>query len=160
MSDFDRNREQARQRGDQPPAGGGDRLHHVKKIISTDDPQLLVRQAEEIGRQVAGAKLTTSQIRNVYGPVRQIELTWPETIQTEEEQRNASAAYRQAILLKPKMGYLAAREKKLADLEQIFNAAIDEISQAADQGERRVRFRRFVEFFEAILAYHKKYGGK
>jgi CRISPR type III-A-associated protein Csm2 len=52
--------------------------------------------------------------------------------------------------------YLAAREPKLAVLEKYFGAAIDEIGNATDEHERRIRFKRFVEFFEAILAYHRK----
>lgn len=137
-------------------------LQQVKKIINTDNPQLLVEQAELIGRQAAQAKLTTNQIRNVYGPVRQIELTWPEITEASPEidRQRASASYRQVALLRPKLAYLAAREQKLGDLEQIFGTAIDEIGLAANEKERRIRFKRFVEFFEAILAYHKKYGGK
>ena len=137
-------------------------LQQVKRIVNSDDPQLLVEQARVIGKQAADAKLTTNQIRNVYGPVRQIELTWPEVGDARDEQtsRRASTAYRQVILLKPKMGYLAARDPKLADLELILGAAIDEIALATDDKERRVRFKRFVEFFEAILAYHKKFGGR
>ncbi len=137
-------------------------LQQVKKIVNSDDPQLLVEQARAIGKQAAEAKLTTNQIRNVYGPVRQIELTWPEVGDTsgEKEQQRASAAYRQVVLLKPKMGYLAARDPKLADLELILGAGIDEIALATSEKERHVRFKRFVEFFEAILAYHKKFGGR
>jgi CRISPR-associated protein Csm2 len=137
-------------------------LQQVKKIVNSDDPQLLVEQARAIGKQAAEAKLTTNQIRNVYGPVRQIELTWPEVGDAgdEKQQQRASAAYRQVVLLKPKMGYLAARDPKLADLELILGAGIDEIALAASEKERRVRFKRFVEFFEAILAYHKKFGGR
>jgi CRISPR-associated protein Csm2 len=140
------------------PAAGATSLDSVKKIITTDDPKLLVEQAQQIGRQVAEAKLTTSQIRNVYGPVRQIEMTWPELTEhsTEEDRRLAGKAYREVILLKPKLVYLAAREPKLAALEQYFGAAIDEIGNAKDEHERRIRFKRFVEFFEAILAYHRK----
>ncbi len=135
-------------------------LEAIKKIISTDDSKLLVEQAESIGKQAASNRLTTNQIRNVYGPVRQI--NWPEPTEriTEEDRRLASKAYREVVLLKPKLAYLAAREQRLADLELVFGAAIDAIGATNDEKERHARFRRFVEFFEAILAYHKKYGGK
>ncbi len=134
----------------------------VQKIISSDDPGTLVEQARIIGKQAADARLTTNQIRNVYGPVRQIELTWPEITakSSADDRQRASAAYRQVVLLKPKLGYLAAREPKLVPLEEIFVKAIDEIRGATTEHERRARFKRFVEFFEAILAYHKKFGGR
>ncbi len=131
----------------------------VQTIINSDDPGLLIRQADQIGKQAAETQLTTNQIRNVYGPVRQIELAWPEITDksSPDDRQRASAAYRQVVLLKPKLGYLAARDKKLKQLETVFDTAIDEIGKAANEHERRVRFKRFVEFFEAILAYHKKY---
>jgi len=137
-------------------------LEDVKKIVATDNAELLVKQAELIGQQAAEARLTTNQIRNVYGPVRQIELTWPVLNErsTAQDRELAGKSYRDVVLLKPKLGYLAARDPKLATLEKLFGAAIDEISAVTDERERRARFKRFVEFFEAILAYHKKYGGK
>jgi len=144
------------------PATGTMSLDDVKKIIAVDNAKLLVEQAEAIGKQAAEARLTTNQIRNVYGPVRQIELTWPvlDERSSEQDRQLASKAYREVILLKPKLGYLAARDPKLATLERLFSAAIDEIGNSTEDRERRIRFKRFVEFFEAILAYHKKYGGK
>jgi len=143
------------------PVGGNTLPADVKNIISTDNAELLVKHAELIGQQIAEAKLTTNQIRNVYGPVRQIELTWPDLTDhnSDPDRRRADKAFRQVLLLKPKLGYLAAKDNKLASLEKFFSVAIDEIAAAPIQ-ERRVRFSRFVEFFEAILAYHKKYGGK
>jgi CRISPR-associated protein Csm2 len=126
----------------------------VRKIIETDNAGLLVQKANIIGEQIARAKLTTSQIRNVYGPVRQIESTWP-TGGSEEDRRQAGKAFREVVLLKPKLSYLAAREPKLAVLETHLSAAIDAIGEATDEQERHIRFQRFVDFFEAILAYHK-----
>jgi CRISPR-associated protein Csm2 len=119
-------------------------------IIVDGDPQPLVEWAEIVGQELANIRLTTSQIRNVFGSVRQIEMNWDQ---------NPQEAYRQAILLKPKMAYFAKREKGMDHLERALSPALDLVAQVKSAEERKVRFVRFVQFFEAVLAYHKKHGG-
>lgn len=132
----------------------------VSPIIAQDNPETLV----EMARQVVGAEaeVSTSQIRNVFGPVRRIALEWPETPRSEEDRKRAERAYRQVVLLRPKLRYMAAREPNLKTLADLLDACIAEIQKGQDLAERRVRFGRFVDFFEAILAYHteKTRGGK
>jgi len=122
----------------------------VIKIITQDDPQLLVSEADQAGEQLAGEKLTKNQIRNIFGTVRQIQLNWPLSMSVTDEK----ARVRELLLLKPKLAYQAARERKVKPLADVLDVAIDQV-----QGQR-VRFQRLVELFEAILAYHTKYGGK
>ncbi len=109
-----------------------------------------------------GSKVSTSQIRNVFGPVRRIALEWPETVQSDDERKRAERAYRQVVLLRPKLRYLAARDQKLTDLADLLDKCIAEIQKGGNLAERRLRFGRFVDFFEAILAYHteKARGGR
>lgn len=123
----------------------------VKRLILNDQPEELVRWADQIGQRIA-RQVTTSQIRNIFGTVRQIEMNW-----NNEPERS----YRQAVLLKPKLGYAAARERGqgLKDLEAVLSPALDAIMEAKTKEQKHDCFKRFVEFFEAILAYHKKYGG-
>jgi CRISPR-associated protein Csm2 len=135
--------------------GGQDRVslspEDRKAIIVDGDAELLTEKAESIGRSLA-RNLTTSQIRNVFGTVRQIEMNWGS--QATEHQRQQAA--RQLILLKPKLAYQAARERGrgVKDLADVLTPAIDLV------GEDRDRFQNFVDFFEAILAYHTAAGGK
>ena len=123
----------------------------LQAIIQQNRPDLLVKWAEEIGRGLA-RQLTTSQIRNVFGTVRQIEMSW--TPRATEKQRKSAA--RQLILLKPKLVYQARRErgKGVQELASVLIPAIDLV------GEDRQRFQNFVDFFEAILAYHTAAGGQ
>jgi CRISPR-associated protein Csm2 len=53
------------------------------------------------------------------------------------------------------MAYRAKRErgKGVEQLVAVLDPAVDLVGNDDDN------FRRFVEFFEAILAYHKAYGG-
>ena len=129
---------------------GGARLNitddQIRTIIAQDEPKLLVDQAKEIGRALSKS-LTKSQIRNIFGTVRQIQMNW-----TGEAQKAAS--YRQLLMLKPKIQYQAARTKEVKPLADVLDKAIDQV------GDDQVRFGRFVDFFEAILAYHTAFGGK
>lgn len=125
----------------------------VRALTREDRPEDTVRLADLVGQRIA-RQVTTSQIRNVYGTVREIQTSW------RAEAENA-AAYRNAVLLKPKITYAAARERGqgMKDLEAVLTPALDEMMQGADMQQKHERFIRFADFFEAILAYHKKYGG-
>lgn len=124
----------------------------VVTIITRDEPRLLVREAEKAGQSLATGRdrLTKSQIRNIFGTVRQIQLNWQSAMEPDEKR----AVVRQLLLLKPKLAYQAAREKAVKPLADVLDAAIDQV-----EGKQE-RFQRLVELFEAILAYHTKYGGK
>jgi len=63
------------------------------------------------------------------------------------------------VLLKPKLAYAAARaardnERGAQELKDVLTWAIDEV------GADETKFARFVDFFEAILAYHQAAGGR
>lgn len=119
----------------------------VLKTIITDPAgaEALVKEAERIGKALV-RPLSTSQIRSIFGEVRMIEGEW---------QTDPQRAYRRLILLKPKMAYRARKEagEGVRHLVSVLSPAVDLVQ--GDAGH----FRRFVEFFEAILAYHKAYGG-
>lgn len=126
----------------------------LKIITSGEGNQnvgLLVDQAKAIGTNLA-RQLTTSQIRNIFGEVRRIEMGWS---------KDPQGSFRQTVLLRPKLAYLAKKErgKGVEDLQQVLDPCIALIQDAPDEAERKVRFERFVDFFEAILAYHKAGGG-
>jgi len=125
----------------------------LRKIIVDGDAEELVRQADALGGQLV-KPLTTSQIRNIFGTVRRIEMNWPENASEEQ----ARKAHRDLLLLKPKLAYQAKREgerkgRGVGMLRRVLDPAIGLVEGKRD------RFQNFVDFFEAILAYHKAYGG-
>ncbi len=126
----------------------------LQAIIVEGDAEKTVREAESLGKSLA-RQLTTSQIRNIFGTVRRIEMNWPISPKTETERKRARKAQRDLLLLKPKMAYQAKRErgKGVRILTDVLSQAIDLV-----EGDRD-RFQNFVDFFEAILAYHKAHGG-
>ncbi len=137
----------------------------TKKIIVDGDVELLVKWAEEIGKQLASrdVNLSTNQIRNVFGAVRQIQLRWDKP-----DSPTAEQAYRDAMLLRPKMAYFAVREQKGkggsrgTDGMEILQSNLEPALVLVGENSQphHDRFQRFVEYFEAIVAYHKKYGGR
>ncbi len=110
------------------------------RTIIKEGGKTLVDTAEILGEQLVNDRLTTSKIRNIYGAVKLMEING----------FNAN----EFILLKPKLAYAAARAPEANRLKRVLTMAIDEV------GNEKQYFDRFVDFFEAILAYHKAAGGK
>lgn len=109
--------------------------------------ELTVKLGELVGK--ASKDVASAQIRTVFSNVRLIESDWSMNATSQE----ADNAHRQLILLKSKLRYQVARKPELDNLVTLLNKAIDLV-------KNRDHFQRFVDFFEAILAYHKVAGGK
>jgi len=120
---------------------------NVRGII-TGDTKALVDTAKTLGADLKRGELTTSQIRNIFGLVKKM------------EHRDFSAD--QLLLVKPKLAYAAARHNKagLTTLKDVLSEAIDVVVEADDPKAQAKRFKQFVNFFEAILAYHREAGGR
>ncbi len=125
----------------------------VQKIITdANATELLVTSANDLGKQLSKS-LTTSQIRAIFGEMRQIQALWGI-----EGQR--SRALRRLILLKPKMAYRARKDRPVQDLVAVLDPALDAVVKERDSIKQDENFKRFVDFFEAILAYHKAHGAR
>lgn len=116
------------------------------------DP-ISVEYAKLFGIALATNGLSTSQIRNVFGEVRRIQMKGMESISFQND----------VLLLKPKLAYSSARKvakKKEASeaakaLEKVLSKGIDAIFLANDKSTKWHRFENFANFFEAVLAYHR-----
>ncbi|MDE0399144.1 MAG: type III-A CRISPR-associated protein Csm2 [Candidatus Poribacteria bacterium] len=109
--------------------------------------QPLVDAAEKLGESLKNRGLKTSQIRKVYSTVKKIQMS-------KEFQQN------DLIMLKPKLAYAAARNRAVTDLKDALTQAIDKVIDEVAQEKRKFKFKNFVDFFEATLAYHKAAGGE
>ncbi len=127
----------------------------LRKIITEDEPELLVDTAKKLGESLVAGGLTTSQIRNIFGAVRVIQSKWSSPTGS-----TIAQAQRELELLKPKLSYQAARHKAVGPLEKWLVEAITLVRKDPNDEVRFVRFGRFVDFFEAVLAYHTASGGK
>ena len=134
----------------------------IGNVIRNDDPELLVTLANDHGKHLAEAKLATSQIRGIFGAVRAMESRWASLKDGDERTADIRAGRRALLLLKPKLAYQAVRHRPtrptdpqpVALLKALLEPAIGAV------GDDPERFRRFLEFFEALLAYHKHWGGR
>jgi CRISPR-associated protein Csm2 len=129
---------------------------NIKRLIQSDNPELLVDQAFAIGRKLAiEDKLTTNQIRNVFGEARKIQARWQSPADTNAQRTSL-------VLLKPKLAFQSARHRSVIYLQECVSAAIDGVIETTTNREQTEyeRFVRFMNFFEAILAYHKFHGGR
>ncbi len=92
--------------------------------------------------------MTTSQLRRFFGEVKRIDADF------ETNKQSVS-------MLRPMLAYAAGKDSgtKLSDFQKIIDPAIEQVDKAEDS-QKRTYFKNFVNLFEAIVAYHKFYGGK
>lgn len=117
--------------------------------------------AEELAKHLSQGRredrvlpLTTSQLRKFFGSVKQLQMT------TELKGYNPS----EMVMLKPKLAYAAGRSHKnntsfrefrIDDFRNVIDKAVDIVNGSAN---KELAFKNFIQFFEAIVAYHKVYG--
>jgi CRISPR-associated protein Csm2 len=124
-------------------------IREVQALMTADESGAeLVTFARQTAKSLVTQNLTRSQIRSIFTEVRQIEAMWPKP-----------EAVRRLNMLKPKLSYQAARSNTVNYLRDVLTDAIDEVVKAPAE-KRDERFKRFVDLFEAILAYHRAEGGK
>ena len=135
----------------------------LRQIITEQTPEstaVLISRAEAIGNQLAEGKITTSQIRNIFGTVRMIEqdvkmLTDKESLPIQVQ--------RSLQMLRPKLAYQYGRvQGRDDDAKKVAMGALTKILSDAISlvGSSVPNFRNFMDFFEAILAYHRRFGGR
>lgn len=106
---------------------------------------------EELGRFLAVNELNTTQLRNVFGEMRRIQL--------KKSQSSAlDGLYTQFLLLQPRVLYQAKRAG--GKWEKAFTEQFQKLAILVRQGAFSTDYDRFMNIQEAILAYHKYYGGK
>lgn len=128
-------------------------MTNIPTIITGDPTGVeLVNFARQTAQTLVRNNLTRAQIRGIFTEVRKIETLW--------EGPKQADAIRRLNMLKPKLDYQTARSESVKVLRDVLSAAIDEVNQASDNTERDNRFHRFMDLFEAILAYHRAEGGK
>lgn len=104
--------------------------------------------AEKFGSYLKEENLTSSQIRNIFGEIKSIQVR----VKTGDDFKNEMGNF---ILSKAKMAYAEGRNNSpgLSEFRKIFDLAHKEVND-------RESFERFVAFITAILAYHRAAGGK
>ncbi len=109
--------------------------------------EIIIEELEKFGNYLAKkAYLKTSQIRKFFDAVKKI--------QNEARMKKTGNIRARLLRIKPQLAYATAKQpKQLKDFADIVHMAIDKVEDEKD-------FEYFVEFVEAIVAYHKYCGGK
>ena len=91
--------------------------------VITEGGEILVKEAEQRGQQLA-RNLTTSQIRNIYGAVKKMQM-------------KGELDTHKLLMLKPKLAYAAKRHGGGVDtLKEVLTQAIDLVGN--DQGRNSI----------------------
>ncbi len=117
-----------------------------------ESAKAIVQWAEVLARKLKVQDLGKTQVRSVFDELCHIESLF-------EKKKHEDALHR-LHLLKPRLIYQTARISGLAPLVKVLERAIDEVVNAETKEDKRERFRRLMEFAEAVVAYHKAYGGE
>lgn len=92
--------------------------------------------------------VTTSQLRNIFSQVKRL------------DKSDKSEKFRELYFLRPKIAYTAGRvdggKKEGEDHFSEFAFLLDSTIQKIDTD---AKLKEFISFFEAIIAYHKYFGG-
>ena len=102
----------------------------------------LVEHANALANELRG-DLKSAQIRKLYGTVKILEMEFQKTGEDLKQEE-----LDKIILLRPKLAYAANKKSEVRPLQQVLDACIQKVEKKED-------FARFVDFFEAILAYHR-----
>jgi CRISPR-associated protein Csm2 len=132
------NRQYSPQRPNPPETSNVDEKR-IEKILGGDAFELN-KYAEELAQSYMpekGEKLSTSQIRAILTEIQKMKEFNPTQLQ----------------LLRPKLAYAAGRHKgKVKEFRDLLEVLIKKTNKD--------NFANFKNFVEAIVAYHKYYGGK
>jgi len=127
------------ERGDSSSRGDEVSLEDIRAVIVESNVEKLVDIAQKTAQKLVNGKVETAQMRKSYQTTSNVR-EYDDTMK------------KQLYLLLPKLAYQSKRHPGLKTLHSIFEKAIPLI----DDEEK---FENFKDFFEAIVAYHKAYGG-
>jgi len=113
---------------------------NIDLILNGRDHKKFINYAERFGKDLKNKNVKTSQIRKIYTEVQKI------------RSFNDSDDQMRLHMLRPKLAYAKGRHRNLIDLQEIFDKMIERIKSEE-------QLKNFKQFFEAILAYHKAFGG-
>lgn len=109
----------------------------ARRIVADGDAQHLIKLASDIGPRLG---VNPTQLRRFFGEVKRIEMLWA---QRGGEER----ARRRAILLEARLNYQVQRQAQVRTLKDVIQPCLKFAARDRDS------FQRFVEFYEALIAY-------
>jgi CRISPR-associated protein Csm2 len=127
-----------------------------EKLSKLLDGDTLVACSYALGKRLAGREvgLKTSQLRRFYGAIMDVKATINRSRTAAKVADGPESEFRIAVRkLKPQLANAAARQTPVKPFFNVVNPMLDTIQDVDD-------FRRFCDFVEAVVAYHKYCGGR
>lgn len=118
----------------------GKKLEKILEEILNGNAKTLNEYANEVAKELFEKRLTTSQIRHVLNEIQRMP----------KNQFNEMRLQ----LLRPKLAYAAGRHQ--SEGVKVFQKIVDMAIQMTNERN----YQNFRYFIEAIVAYHRYYGGK
>ena len=116
------------------------------RLIAGVHEDLSEEEVQKLGKNLKRkGEMSNSQIRNFYGEIKRIQMIG-------KFEKAKTSFY----LLKPKLAYALGRNNGNEGLK-LFKSIFDEASQYVKDDKT---FNNFCNLMEAILAYHRAFGGK
>ena len=144
----------SRKGGGREQRGYGDQNRVPEPIQAEEIPEDYVDRAEDVMRRLTGegSRITTSKIRNLYSMVTDIYNT--EILQTGEKLQPDSVT---ALLqLRVRLAYESGRDESTKKF--ISEARL--LQYLKGIGDSREKLLRFARYMEALVAYHRYFGGR
>lgn len=134
--------------------------NEVIKAIESEPltPSNLVKWAEGLGRILVDRGLKSAKLRRIYDPVTVLKARLRAIVSKGEEEREKELENVRASLLflKPKLRSESRRERGVEPLGLALEAYINRVINSRDIKD----YENFINFFEAIVGYHKGFGGR
>lgn len=123
-----------------------------KVWIEKDADEAMINFAEILGKFLSPLRkddksaLSNSQIRNVYGEIKRIQMSI--------DKNGWDVVKPTFLMLKPKVAYAAGRNRNLGIVvfKEFFNLAASSVTNKKE-------YLNFCNLIEAVLAYHRAFGG-
>lgn len=128
------------------PASSFDPNKFKNSWIANEIDESFIEYAKEAGEELSSKGLTSSQIRNVYGEIKRIQVSGGYT--------KHKTSF---LLLKPKLAYNTGRSTSGVAGISLFQKIFDKAWMSVSDDRT---YNNFCDVMEAILAYHRAKEGK
>ena len=138
--------------GQQNGQGGGNKYAIAGRFksewITTGVNDACMELCEELAKDMVDKRVSSSFLRNIFGELRRLEAG------------NFENHLSEFVMLRPKMAYACGRAiERNPKSKDVLNALLEFYKQMAKEVETTAHFKNLVSVMEAIVAFHKAFGG-